>query len=129
MDPNLTRTVSVLELLWAFVVVFGIIVHTINAIAAYGDWRRLVRSKTNTVRLLIATDSQRTELVLLVAQFAYAVAVTLAMLRPPPLRTLPFPINMAVHLFMLTELLLVWSSHKRRVTRQQVIQALEDRSK
>jgi hypothetical protein len=127
MDPNLTRTISLVEALWAVLAVFGLIVHTVNATAANGDVRRLVLSATNSVRLLIATDSQRTEWVLWITQVAYVIAASLAMLRPPPIRTLGFPINSTLYLFLIAEGLLVWSSIIRRRTRHEVIQILEDR--
>lgn len=129
MDINLSETISILEVIWGVLAGIGFIVHTVNAMAANGDLRRLSQSKTNSVRLIIAMDSRRTEVVLLVTQVAYAIAATLAMLRPPPLRTLGFPASAPLYLFLISQVILVWSSHIRRLTRQNVIAALKERSK
>lgn len=127
---DLTRTITFLELLWTAVAVIGILVLTVNGLAAHGDLRRLRQLGLNSVRTLIALDNRRTEWVLWCALIVYALAGSRAMFRPSPLISNTATLdNLIPHLFLFTEVLMVWSSIARRLTRRQVIQMLEARQK
>lgn len=130
MNLDLTRTITFLELLWTAMAVIGTFVLTVNGLSANGDLRRLKQLGLNSVRKLIALDNLRTEWVLWCVLVVYALAGSRAMLRPsPPISNTATLDNLIPHLFLFTEVLMVWSSIARRLTRRQVIQMLEARQK
>lgn len=80
---NLTPTISVLELVYALVALYGLIVTTQNALDALADYRVIGQRRLNGGRRIVARGNIRREY-LRIGQLAGCLVIALyAMTRPP----------------------------------------------
>lgn len=80
---NLTPTISVLEVLYALVAVYGLLVTVLNAWDAWGDYQYILQRTLNGGRRLVARGNIRREC-LRMGQLAACLVIALyAMTRPP----------------------------------------------
>ena len=80
---DLTPTISVLEVLYALVAVYGLVVTALNAWDAWGDYQFILQRTLNGGRRLVARGNIRREC-LRMAQLASCLVIAIyAMTRPP----------------------------------------------